>query len=232
MATQTQAQVPPLDLDRPAQTEIALLALGCFWSPDAQFGALPGVVRTSSGYAGGTKDAPTYHALGDHTETVEVEFDPEQLSYGDLLGLFWESHDPTRKSWKRQYRSALFVLDAEQEETARASKEQRSGKTGSRIRTDIEPVERFFLAEGYHQNYHLRQHADFEALYEALFPEDEAFAHARAASRVNGYVSGFGPQAQLERDLGTLGLPEDLQEKLRQLHERGGRGSLWQRLFG
>jgi methionine-S-sulfoxide reductase len=233
MSTQTSPQtLPPLDRERPARTTTALLALGCFWSPDALFGALPGVVRTSSGYAGGTKDAPTYRALGDHTETVEVEYDPEQTSYEALLEAVWEGHDPTRRSWKRQYRSALFTLDEEQVATARTSKAQADEQTDSTIRTAIEPVERFHLAEGYHQNHGLRQHADFERVFKDRYPDAEDFAHSSAASRVNGYLGGYGSREQLEREVERLGLPEELQGELRHLHERAARPSVWQRLFG
>ena len=161
-ATRAKPQTPPLDRARPPQTETALLALGCFWSPDALFGALPGVVHAASGYAGGTQSDPTYRALGDHSETVEVAFDPEQLSYDDLLAVFWDSHDPTRRSWKRQYRSALFVLDEAQAETARQSKARLDERADAQVRTAVEPVEQpaqqFHLAEGYHQNHRLRQH--------------------------------------------------------------------------
>lgn len=226
MPAQMKTQPPALDRERPARTETALLALGCFWSPDAQLGALPGVVCTASGYAGGTKPDPTYRALGDHTETVEVTFDPDTLSYDDLLAVFFESHDPTRRSWKRQYRSALFVLGEEQEQAARASKARLDDRLDAQVRTDIEQVGQFHLAEGYHQNHRLRQHAAFEEVYETLFPEAADFARSCAASRVNGYVSGYGPGEQLKREIGKLGLPAELQSELRRLHERGSRGSL------
>jgi methionine-S-sulfoxide reductase len=235
-ATQAKAPRPALDRERPAETETALLALGCFWSPDAQLGALPGVAGTASGYAGGTKPNPTYRALGDHTETVEVIFDPDRLSYEALLDVFFESHDPTRRSWKRQYRSAVFALTEDQREAAEHAKRQRDRETSSTVRTDVEaverPVQQFHLAEGYHQNHRLRQHPAFEEVYEALFPEPAGFARSTAASRVNGYAGGYGPAEQLEREIGKLGLPDDLRGELRRLHERGGRGSIWQRLFG
>ena len=230
MATQAQARIPPLDRQRPERTETALLALGCFWSPDAHFGALPGVVRTSSGYAGGTDDAPTYRAIGDHTETVEVEFDPAKISYEEVLSVFWKSHDPTRQSWKHQYRSALFVLDDEQERAARKSKAQLDERLDAQIRTAVEPVERFFLAEGYHQNHRLRQHDAFERVYERCYPDAADFAHSPAASRVNGYLAGHGSAEQLERDIGQLGLSEELQAELKRLH--GRKETAGQRRFG
>ena len=224
---------PALDRARPEHTETALLALGCFWSPDALFGALPGVVATASGYAGGAKADPTYRALGNHTETVEVTFDLDELSYEDLLAVFFEHHDSTRRSWKRQYRSALFVLDEDQAATARRAKAERNEHVDAEVRTAVERVDRFHLAEGYHQNHRLRQFEAFERVYAERYPETADFARSTAASRVNGYLAGHGPSEQLKREIGTLGLPtEELQDELRRRHERGGRASIWQRLFG
>ena len=77
--------IPALDAAAPARTETATFALGCFWCPDAQFGILPGVVRTRVGYAGGTTENPTYHDLGDHTECVQIDYDPRALSFDQVL---------------------------------------------------------------------------------------------------------------------------------------------------
>ncbi|MFB6190699.1 MAG: peptide-methionine (S)-S-oxide reductase, partial [Candidatus Nanohaloarchaea archaeon] len=75
------------------ELEKAAFGMGCFWGPDALFGSLEGVVRTRVGYAGGEKKDPTYKDLGNHTETVLVEYDPERIGYEDLLDVFWENHD-------------------------------------------------------------------------------------------------------------------------------------------
>ena len=222
MSVSSQTSLPALGRERPGDAERALLALGCFWTPDARFGAHPGVVRTSSGYTGGTTAAPTYRDLGDHTEAVEVVFDPEVLSYEELLEVFWESHDPTRKPWKRQYRSALFVLDDAQEAAAHRSRARAAEKLDARIRTAIEPAGRFHLAEPYHQNHRLRQHDAFERVYEMRCPAPDASAHSAAASRVNGYLGGCGSAQQLEREIGWLKLPKDLQAELRRRHAQAG----------
>ncbi len=122
------------------------------------------MTSTTVGYTGGHTKNPTYkdvcgHATG-HAEAVEVEFDPQQVSYQKLLDLFWEIHDPTQLNRQgpdvgSQYRSAIFFHDAEQEAAARASKAalEKSGKFKSAIVTEIAPAPEFYRAEDYHQQY-------------------------------------------------------------------------------
>lgn len=118
-------------------TETATLAMGCFWGPEALFGALPGVVRTRTGYAGGTASDPTYRHMGDHTETVEVDFDPAVLAYDDILRVFWNGHRPENiNSYKgRQYQSMLLYRSPEQKDAIeRVLEERRVSGKGSRRR--------------------------------------------------------------------------------------------------
>lgn len=82
-------------------TKKATFALGCFWAPDAYFGATKGVIRTRVGFTGGSKGAPTYRNLGDHTEAIELDYDPNEISYKQLLDIFWEIHDPTARTTKQ-----------------------------------------------------------------------------------------------------------------------------------
>ena len=87
--------LPPIDAAAPSNIETATFALGCFWSPDARFGVVPGVVRTRVGYAGGNTQNPSYHDLGGHTESIQIDYDPTQTSYKTMLELFWANHTPT-----------------------------------------------------------------------------------------------------------------------------------------
>ena len=97
-----QTEIPYDQKMNAVDTETATFALGCFWGPDASFGALEGVVRTRVGYAGGDKVNPTYKMIGDHTETIEIDYDPEVISYTELLEIFFASHDPYRAAYSRQ----------------------------------------------------------------------------------------------------------------------------------
>lgn len=145
--------------------EIATFAAGCFWGVEDTFMYLPGVVATRVGYCGGRTDNPTYrdvcsHDTG-HAEAVEVTFDPLQISYNELLKVFWECHDPTQISrqgpdFGEQYRSAIFCHTEDQRESALASRAELERRHTFRktIATQIVPVTVFWEAEAFHQKYH------------------------------------------------------------------------------
>lgn len=146
------------------QNQKALFAAGCFWGVEAAFRQVKGVVSTSVGYSGGRTSNPTYREVCSdrtgHAETVQVEYDPTQVSYDELLDVFWANHDPTTLNRQgpdvgSQYRSAIFYLTPEQESAAKASKErlQRSGRYSRPIVTEITAGSEFYPAEEYHQQY-------------------------------------------------------------------------------
>lgn len=144
--------------------EKAMFGAGCFWGVEAAFRPLEGVKDTAVGYSGGTTENPTYRDVCSgrtgHAEVVEVEFDPGVISYGKLLEVFWDCHDPTQRNRQgpdigSQYRSAIFVHGPEQERAARESmaRLEASGKHRKPIATQIEPAGPFYRAEEYHQQY-------------------------------------------------------------------------------
>lgn len=145
-------------------TEKATFGAGCFWGVEETFRMLPGVISTAVGYAGGTKDYPSYEDVcGDrtgHAEVVEVEFDPKVVSYGKLLDLFWANHNPTTLNRQgpdvgTQYRSVIFYHSPEQKAEAEASKAtlDKSARYSRPVVTQIEPAPKFWKAEEYHQKY-------------------------------------------------------------------------------
>jgi peptide-methionine (S)-S-oxide reductase len=143
---------------------LATFAAGCFWGVEATFRQMKGVLSTRVGYTGGRNPNPTYQDVctdrTGHAEAVEVEFDPAQIAYQDLLNVFWENHDPTQLNrqgpdWGSQYRSAIFFHTPEQEVEAKVSKEKldKSGRFGKPMVTQIVAASTFYPAEDYHQQY-------------------------------------------------------------------------------
>jgi len=142
--------------------EKATFAAGCFWGVEHEFRKMKGVEDAVSGYTGGQHDEPTYqevcgHQTG-HAEAVEVTYDPEQISYDELLEAFWKLHDPTTLNRQGpdvgdQYRSAVFTHGPEQEAAAMASKEKAQERFGNAVVTEVEAAEKFWPAEDYHQRY-------------------------------------------------------------------------------
>jgi peptide-methionine (S)-S-oxide reductase len=140
----------------------ATFGAGCFWGVEAAFRQLDGVTKTEVGYEGGTLENPTYedvcaHGTG-HAEVVQVTFDPERISYDDLLQVFWAKHDPTqlnRQGWDvgDQYRSVIFFHGPEQQEAAVRSKVAEQTRHAQPVVTQVEPAETFYVAEDYHQQY-------------------------------------------------------------------------------
>jgi len=128
------------------------IPLGCFWGPDDYFPKLPGVISTTVGYSGGTKENPTYTSLGDHSETIEIKFDSEVVSFEELLEHFFKKHDPTAVQ-DTQYRSAIFTHNEKQQQIAEEEKANERVKRGKQIITVIAPASTFYKAEEYHQKY-------------------------------------------------------------------------------
>jgi len=171
------------------ETETATFGIGCFWGPDAQFGAIDGVVRTRVGYAGGTKRDPTYHSLGDHTEVFQVEFDPGTIAYRDLLEMVFNSHNPQHQTRKTQYQNVVLVATAAQQATLNEFLTTQ-GLTVDGIGTRIEQLSRFYVAEDYHQKYKLRSVSSFMDTFEAAGYGDDELRESPIAAKLNGYAAG------------------------------------------
>lgn len=140
----------------------ATFAAGCFWGVEAEYRMVPGVLATRVGYTGGLTPDPTYEQVCSHTtghaEAVDVEFDPEKVSYEQLVELFWKSHNPTqvnRQGWDigDNYRTEIFVHDEEQRRIAEASRERAQANHRKPIATAITHATTFYPAEDYHQQY-------------------------------------------------------------------------------
>jgi peptide-methionine (S)-S-oxide reductase len=142
--------------------EIATLGAGCFWGVEATYRRLAGVKSTSVGYMGGKLKNPTYKDVctdsTGHAEVLEVTFDPDVISYHDILEVFWDNHNPTTLNRQgpdvgTQYRSAIFYHSPEQEAEAKASRDAAQARFPRPIVTEITPAAEFWRAEEYHQQY-------------------------------------------------------------------------------
>ena len=174
---------------------------------------MDGVVRTRVGYCGGTTSAPTYHNIGDHSETLQVDYDPAKLSYDDLLAVFWTTHDPTSRSWSRQYMSAIFYGNEAQKQVALRSKAAYE-QAHDKVHTEIAPLGAFHIAEDYHQKYYLRSTPALMKEFAAFYPNAADFTASTAAARVNGYLDGCGSLSDVKAALPSLGLPSQAEQFL------------------
>jgi len=169
------------------------------------------------GYTGGTKKSPTYRSLGDHTETIQVEYDPKQTDYETLLTIFWNNHDSTACT-SRQYMSAIFYHDDEQKKLAEKTKEEHQSKVTRTVQTCIKSAETFYDAEDYHQKYMLRHH---QGLLKSLSLSPKEIISTHVAARLNGYLGGFGMLKNLELEIEDLGLNEEQKEYVRKKVKMG-----------
>ena len=172
------------------------------------------MIRTRVGYAGGTKKNPTYHNLGKHAETIQIDYDPAVISYEKLLTVFWNAHNPYAPSWSRQYMSILFFHSDEQKRFAISSKNREEARTKGRIFTKIISLAEFYLAEDYHQKHRLRSERDLMNEFKGMYPAEEDFVNSTAAARVNGYLDGYGTLEDLLEELPGLGLSPEAGIKL------------------
>jgi methionine-S-sulfoxide reductase len=175
------------------------------------------VVRTRVGYAGGTKQDPTYRDLGDHTETVQIDYDPARITYEELLNVFWTGHDPMRRSWSRQYASIIFVHNEEQRKLAEETKARMTRDIRGTVHTEIVSYSGFTLAENYHQKHSLQQYPEFMEELNRTYPSPGEFVASTAAARLNGYLGGEGSYEALIQDLDGLGLSPARKQTLREL---------------
>lgn len=204
----------------------ATFALGCFWCPDAQFGSLPGVIRTRVGYCGGTRPAsPIYKNLGNHSECVQIDFDHQHITYEELLHAFWRWHDPVSQYGEGQYASAIFYQTEEQRQEAEESKKNQERYYRRPLPTRIAKLNKFTRAEEYHQKvstcdlrifntrvcffFLLKHYLKRNPLFNSI-EWDESIA-----TKVNGYLAGYGTLAQFEKEKDLFRLSVEQEEYVR-----------------
>jgi len=176
------------------------------------------------GYTGGSTPDPTYRTIGDHTESIQLDFDPSQVSYADLLEIFWDSHDPTFRAWSTQYASAIFYHDEEQRQLAEATRQELQAAQGE-VHTRIEAVRTFYRAEDYHQKYRLRNVPLLMREFEDFYPTPQELTDATSAARVNGVLGRQYSAERLEAEIESFGLSAKADDLLRTYATGDGSGS-------
>ncbi|WP_050180138.1 peptide-methionine (S)-S-oxide reductase MsrA [Domibacillus robiginosus] len=196
--------------------QTATFGMGCFWSPDARFGALPGVIRTKTGFAGGTTEHPTYRQMGDHTETIQIEFDPDVLSFEEILSVFWRSHTSTNRTHygERQYMSLLFYHNEEQRETIERVKQELESERNEPIETEIQPFSSFTPAEERHQKYHVKRFKRAADELSSSFDTPDSFTNSTLIARLNGFVKEYTTLSRIEEEIHLWDLSDSYKEEL------------------
>jgi len=209
-------EMPAVDANLPKNLETATFGLGCFWGSEAVFGGISGVYRTSVGYAGGTKVNPSYYSLGDHTEVVQIEFDPSVISYEELLALFWQSHNPY-VSYKIQYMSLILYHNDQQKEIAGLFIDLKEKDNGTKAATEISQMTEFYRAEDYHLKFYLQR--DKEILNDLLRYYEDIFAlnDSTVAARLNSLLAGKGDRDLIINEYLDYGLQDRTIEKVKKM---------------
>lgn len=191
---------------------------------------MPGVVRTRCGYSGGKADSPNYHDLKDHTETLQIQFDPKIVSYRQLLEIFWESHDYATPI-KTQYKSAIYYLTPEQKAIAEDTRDLViQGKLGQpklhgqKILTSIEAATALHVAEIYHQKYTLQ--CNVKVIEHLKFGNRSEITDSILATRLNGYLAGYGNLQVFLNEVDEWVLPFHVKLHLLRVLSRGKIGNV------
>ncbi|CAD7005032.1 unnamed protein product [Ceratitis capitata] len=209
-AEQKELNVTPVhSVNIPIKT--ATFGMGCFWGAESLFGGTKGIYRTTVGYEGGSKDSPTYRNLGNHTEVLEIDYDPNTITFKELLDLFWNNHEyGLTNPIKRQYMSLILYHDDEQKKIAEESiVEEQKKRVPEKIITEILPKGKFYPAEDYHQKYRLQGHKD---LAETLNLDPKLLRTSFIATKLNGYLAGVGGVQQFREEVDKFGLTPSQKE--------------------
>uniref|UniRef100_A0A914XML3 peptide-methionine (S)-S-oxide reductase n=1 Tax=Plectus sambesii TaxID=2011161 RepID=A0A914XML3_9BILA len=196
----------------------AYIGMQCFWGVESSFAKLPGVTRTRVGYAGGTTVGPTYRNIGDHTEITEVEYDESKMNYNALLDHFWSHHDAT-VDHKKQYASAILYVDEEQQRVAEASRQAEQEKTKKNLQTYIQPLDKFYQAEDYHQKYWLRTQT---GLFKALKLSDKDVVESPLATKLNAFMAGYTDWKVLDALTKEYNIDANTAKVIKEVAQSGG----------
>ena len=172
------------------------------------------MIRTRVGYTGGIKENPTYYNLEDHSEAIQIDYDPAKIIYEQLLEIFWNNHNCKLKSSSRRYMSIIFFHNPKQQELATQSMQKQEKKLDTKIITEIISLTHFYLAEDYHQKFKLQQKKEISDEVKKIYPNFNDFINSTATARINGFIGGNGTSEQLKEEINTYGLSEESEKYL------------------
>ncbi len=165
-------------------------------------------MRTRVGYTGGSLKDPTYQNLGNHTEAIQIDFDPGVTSYRELLAAFWQWHRPVAAAWSQQYKSAVYVHDARQRADVAAELLVTQERVGVKIHTEIHDLDVFYRAEDYHQKYRLRRDRAWMDVLRAIYTDELTFVDSTVAMWANAFLDGAISKSEFRARLGKVALSE------------------------
>ena len=207
IAAESSREAPKIDKMAPGKLKTATFAMGCFWGPDVIFGGIEGVWKTRVGYAGGKIDNPTYHNLGSHTETIQLEYDPEQITYKELIEIFFDNHNPYRKAYGSQYKSIVFYHNERQKEIFEDYAANLNN--GRQLYIELNEYRVFHYAEFYHQKYRLQSFNNIMSELRELYSTDREFINSTLTARLNHYVGSKKGMDLFEKEKEFYGLESE-----------------------
>lgn len=153
--------------------------------------------------------------MGDHTEAMQVDFDPAEIGFEEIANLFWRMHNPCGSAFSTQYRSAIWYHDPEQQEALERTLVEVDNQSTGRVTTAVELLGTFYLAENYHQKYRLQSERKLMSVFNAIYPNFDEFNQSTAAARLNGFLSGAGSKEQFEAESESYGFAAELLTNIR-----------------
>ncbi|KGO13234.1 peptide-methionine (S)-S-oxide reductase [Clostridium botulinum] len=192
----------------------AYFSMGCFWSVEALFDSLDGVVKTYVGYTGENTLFPTYNSIGDHLETLEVYYDSSKIAFENLLTIFEKNHNYIVRPNLLQYYSAIFYNNENEKELCLDWKKNKKEELKTEVLTRISPIEKFYYAEFYHQKYYVQLEPVIMSNLRSKFSTGNDLISSPLCHKLNAYLAGYGSLKELNKEIEDFNLSEDAKNRL------------------
>ncbi|EPY6470179.1 peptide-methionine (S)-S-oxide reductase [Clostridium sporogenes] len=192
----------------------AYFSMGCFWSVEALFDSLDGVIKTYVGYTGGNTLFPTYNSIGDHLETVEIYYNSSKITFENLLIVFEKNHNYTTRPSLSQYNSAILYNNENEKELCLNWKKSKEEELNKEVLTKISPIEKFYYAEFYHQKYYVQLEPVIMSNLRSKFSTGNDLISSPLCHKLNAYLAGYGSLKELNNEIKDFNLSKDAKNRL------------------